>query len=483
MGRLKYFFLLTWIGMFLTGCNNWLDVQPQDKMSGEQVYSTEKGLRNALNGLYLQLGTNSLYGANLSCGFLDVLGQLYVIKDGNHVFLKSSEYEYTHNEVKAVTEAIWKNAYKVIVNANLLYNGLSEYEGVLSPEETKLFYGEVFAIRALVHFELFRLFGPVVDETTKEELSIPYYDYYTTSYMPLLPADSIKAKVLRDIDCALVNLQADPVLVNGKGLYKDSFWSYRHFRMNYYAVLALKARVNLHFGQKEEAYRIASQLLEGRDPQTGKEVEFVSQFPFVNIESAISSVNPDRFFYSEMLFCLDNQKRDELHKSFFISDLELTHILMASSDFIQRLFVDENTNDIRFVQLWNTTPGGNKETLFKKFESVSDVNNALRCKIQPVFRLGELYLIAAEAAPDDATRMGWLEKLRLNRRYQVGNASGHEPEELLKNEIIREFYGEGQYFYYMKRRQLERISNQSGTEIEMKGKYRLPLPDSEINNR
>lgn len=483
MRKLKYFFFIALTGILWGGCNSWLDVKPQDKMSGDQVYSTEKGLRNALNGLYLHLGTRSLYGANLSCGFMDVLGQLYVIKDDNHVFLKASEYEYTHEEVKTVTEGIWKNAYKVIVNANLLYDGLVQNEGVLTPEETKLFYGEVFALRALLHFELFRLFGPVIDETTGEELSIPYYDHYTTAYLPLLSADSIKTKVLQDVDRALLNLQHDPVLTNGKGGHTDSFWGNRHFRMNYYAVLALKARVYLHFGQKEEAYRIVSQLLEDKDPQTGEKVAFSSLFPFVNSENAISSVSPDRFFYPEMLFCIDNQKRDELHKSFFVSDLKLSQVLMASGDFIQRLFVDENTNDIRFVQLWNTTPGGDKETLFKKFESISDNNNALRCNIQPVFRLGELYLIAAEAAPNEVTRLNWLEKLRLNRRYQNGNTSGHDSEELLKNEIIREFYGEGQYFYYMKRRQLEKISNQSGAEIEMQGKYKLPLPDSELNNR
>ncbi|MCD8186393.1 MAG: hypothetical protein LUD68_08100 [Rikenellaceae bacterium] len=68
--------------------------------------------------------------------------------------------------------------------------------------------------------------------------------------------------LLRDIDLALDYLQADPVLVTGTQLVADDvdfFESYRSLRMNYYAALALKARMLLYRGDEQsrnEAYRI-----------------------------------------------------------------------------------------------------------------------------------------------------------------------------------------------------------------------------------
>lgn len=479
---LSYTFVLLLSGIVLTACNDWLNVRPQDKMTEKQLYQSPKGYQSALNGLYLKMADKSLYGENLSCGFMDVLGQLYRTPDG-HAFQQSAEYNYTAGEVKSRLETIWKNSYNLIVNCNLLSDNLQKYKGVLSADEERLFMGEICGLRAFMHFDLFRLFGPVYTEETKSDISIPYNDYYTTSPTPLLTSETVVAKIIKDIDLALDYLRHDPVVETGV-VQGDGFWDYRNFRMNYYAVWALKARVCLHTGQKEEAFRIAEALLAGKDPATGTGNNFVTAFPFVNPASALATYNPDRVFFPEILFGIHNLKRSELMTRLFSNDLTDKNILNASENFIKKIFVDENLNDLRFVQLWSMIQEDTKETLFKKFEPLTeDKANPYRGEIQAVFRLGELYLIAAEAAPDDSQRAFYLGRLREGRKYLANSTDNRDLSLLLKDEHIREFYGEGQFFFYMKRNQMEKITNQSGNDINMQGKYVLPLPESEINNR
>ena len=59
---------------FFTSCSDFLDVAPKDKVLEEDQYKTEAGIHGALNGLYRQLISTSLYGANLSQTALDAMG-------------------------------------------------------------------------------------------------------------------------------------------------------------------------------------------------------------------------------------------------------------------------------------------------------------------------------------------------------------------------------------------------------------------------
>jgi hypothetical protein len=100
-------------------------------------------------------------------------------------------------------------------------------------------------------------------------------------------------------------------------------------------------------------------------------------------------------------------------------------------------------------------------------------------EIQSMLRLSELYLIAAATAPDDATVTAWLEKLRMMRGYQSGMV-GSDAQKVLRQEWEKEFYGEGQYYYFLKRNGKTSVSGPNGSK---KPNYVIPLPESETNNR
>lgn len=118
--------------------------------------------------------------------------------------------------------------------------------------------------------------------------------------MPLLTADSVlHEKILRDLDEAeRMLVDSDPVIEGGRMASQegdeDVYLRYRQLRMNYYAVLALKARVYLYAGEEAKALAVARELL------TDSEVD--EYFPAVDPNKLLANQdNPDRVFSTEVL--------------------------------------------------------------------------------------------------------------------------------------------------------------------------------------
>ena len=60
-------------------CESWLNVTPSDRLSEEMLFNDREGFVKALNGVYIELNTNELYGRNLTAGALDVMDSIKVL--------------------------------------------------------------------------------------------------------------------------------------------------------------------------------------------------------------------------------------------------------------------------------------------------------------------------------------------------------------------------------------------------------------------
>ena len=450
-------------------------MKPYDSMAEDQLYSTENGIQRALNGLYLSLASNDLYAENLGGGAIDVLGQRYKLSSG-HTYYDLSEYKYTNDGPKGTFEAIWKAAYKLIADCNEFLEKVPEHQDLMSQANYRMSMGEALAIRTLLHFDMFRIFGPVYSEANKKESSIPYYNVVTDVTRPILPADELVEHLFADIDSAIVLLSEDVILT--EGIVKDEdFWDYRNLRLNYYAVWALKARMCWYLGDEyaDEAYRIATTLLEGKDPKTNEANNFNTAFTPVSQTVAVK----DRVFFCEELFALHNMKRTTMYKELFSSDLEDDNILLSTESYINKLY--DEPNDYR-RHSWEVATGRQTSGLmvFVKYaEQTENRSDPYLYEIQSMLRLSELYLIAAATTNDDVVASSWLEKLRMIRGYQSGMV-GSDVQTTLRQEWEKEFYGEGQYYYYLKRNGITSVSGPNGSK---KPNYIIPLPESETDNR
>ena len=111
------------------------------------------------------------------------------------------------------------------------------------------------------------------------------------------------------------------------------------------------------------------------------------------------------------------------------------------------------------------------------------LNKYFTGSLLPLIRLSEVYYIAAECAEEPETRFGYLNEVRRHRFIPI--LDSRDPQIDLENEIYKEyakdFLGEGQLFFYMKRKGMTSFTGVNGVEIRETGDpvYQVPVPDME----
>ena len=487
-------------------CESWLNVTPSDRLSEEMLFNDREGFVKALNGVYIELNTNELYGRNLTAGALDVMGQYYSVASSSHVFYNYGGLVYTGNDEKALFDNMWQKCYAVIACCNTIIEKCDENKAGLSPVWRGAIKGEALALRAMLHFDMLRLFGPLTSELDKE--SIPYQTNSDQTVTPLLSGSEVVGLILDDLKNALsgeeltnsdqtvtpllsgsevVGLILDD-LKNAVGLLKDTDpyfveeefsdtdLNYRRFRMNYFAAKGLMARVQLWGGDKEKAAATAKEVIaEGQ-------AEGAEFFPFVTNSEATSS-NPDRVFYSEVLFGTYHSSREKLHEDLFAPTLESTSILTLAGT-ARRDDLYDNENDYRY-SVWSTYNKNGTSVLYhRKFEKQDNVT-ASRQYMIPLIRMSEMYLIAVECCKLDEASV-YLNTFRNARNCNSLALTEDNRINILANEYKKEMLGEGQLFFFYKRQEMVNIpdGNQAtGTKNVELAKYVVPLPESETDQR
>lgn len=461
----------------VSSCDNYLDVEPKDKILGTQVFSNEIGVQNAHNGLYIQLADNALYGQQLSMDAVEILGQQYNISSSHNKNTINS-YSYADARNKALFNSIWQSGYITILNSNKFIESLDNSSALVTGEKAKILKGEAVGIRAMVHFDLLRLFGPIFSVSPANP-SIPYYDTVVNKANPILPANELIAKVLADIELSLSLLENDPVLQQGNAatstlLDGNPYYASRGLRLNYLAVKCLKARVLLYAGDKQGAAVVANEVISFNNTS--------AFFPWTTFGAATDATNPDRVFSSECVFALSDYALYTKQTSLFDSSLGDDAIYAPLLSRLTAVF-ESNDNDYRSLPSWRVpATGGKTQKTFFKYEDIIDKTKKFRFQI-PLFKISEMYLIAAETASTPAESISLLNTLRFNRGLVNLAPTAIVPTEVLK-EYRKEFIGEGQLFFCYKRTNTTAIPNgatSSGNLTMDASKYVVPLPDSEIN--
>ena len=113
-------------------CESWLNVTPSDRLSEEMLFNDREGFVKALNGVYIELNTNELYGRNLTAGALDVMGQYYSVASSSHAFYNYGGLVYTGNDEKALFDNMWQKCYAVIACCNTIIEKCDENKAGLS---------------------------------------------------------------------------------------------------------------------------------------------------------------------------------------------------------------------------------------------------------------------------------------------------------------------------------------------------------------
>lgn len=444
-------FVLT---MLSASCNGWLDVQPKTEVKEEKLFLTESGFIAAQTGVYTLMASKSLYGSELTMSFLDVLAQYYEFSNQTFSYYHAQQYAYGETVPKSTIEGIWSQMYKAIANANNVLAHLDSNASVLTPIKRQVMRGEMLGARALMHFDLLRLFAPSPSSGTHMP-AIPYVDAVSRTPFRQLNAEQVLTRIEQDCASALEALaDVDPMSPTCKNVSLTSdeqqFLQHREEHINWQAVRALQCRIALWRGDYARAENLATELL---------------SLPTSYFANPLFALYSDKLStYSEDYFAPRKSGSLELQPA-RIADI-YEYVRYGNNDRRSQIYVAPYPNSTSyFVSRWYAS-------------------NNLPATSMPILTTAELHYIKAECLArrgDDEAAVQVLNDIRglfgLSS-FPLQAATCDALEEIQKD-FRKHFIGLGQLFYFYKRNNLQPIPGAPlGTRYE--DAYTLPLPDDEI---
>lgn len=447
--------------ILFSACDEWFDISPKTDVKAKELFETENGYLSSLAGIYVSMTEPATYGGNLSFGMLDQLVQMYdMIPDG--AVGKSAIYKYNATtdrgyNTKGKLASIWLKSYRLIANANNLLKWLDENgEEVIPNDDTRnMIRGEALAIRAFVHFDLLRCWGPINyagDEAVRDNKSIPYRVVADNSKQPLLKASEVVGKIIEDLKKAQEYLSYEKDL--DLAVAPD-----RRFRFNYHAVMATLARVYNYAGDKENAMTFANEVIKN----CGLELQ--------------DNNFKDPVLFKEMICGLNLNKMQEVLSSRFSEGGKITNQYYTNFATIKVLFQVEGSesDDFRAKSSALVRYRDEQKAISKKY--IDNEKDAI-----PLIRLPEMYYIMSEASPlGDAVT--YVNKVRNKRGISTSSnvffANEEDRTKALRDEYRKEFYAEGKYFFFLKHKGYIGAIEYSPSIELIAENYVFPLPDAE----
>lgn len=465
-------FLVGFLLLF-TSCSNWLDVDLINEVEEEKLFSTEQGFHEALAGVYSKMSKSELYGAEMTFGMVDVLAQTYDYSNMLSDYNSLVNYNYEMEDAKGYIERLWANGYYTIAMINNLLKYEAKNGDVLTADARRQIKGEALALRAWMHFDLWRLFAPSFGQDQQAK-KLPYNRNFGVETTPLSTSEEFLKACIDDCTEALKCLENDPIMQVKPYTMSDKNEADKYVaRINYYAVKGLLARIYITRnapGDKELARGLAKEVIDSE------------KFALMEYRKAFGTEDDakwDILFSDEHIFSLRNKKIREYSEKHHRVDPgpNNTGNLQMCPDLKTEVYAG-SANDIR-MNRWVAESG----VLLRKFY-LSEANAEAIVPKVPMMKLSEMYLIAAEGwlEEDSEKAKELVEDMRKSRFMDVGGEYKltNLDSEVLLAEMRREYLGEGQMFFTYKRLHHDILRQTAPGNIKASDKvFVLPIPEVE----
>ena len=472
----KTFFIKTVMAVGITiaatSCEGFLDITPDGQVKRDEMLATNEGVEDALYGVYAKLRNTTLYGQEMYFSSLEIMSQtLYCY--GNTGVTALGQYDYNNTTVKNVFAMIWNDMYNNISNVNSVLNaplvdGANAYPA-------NIYKGEALALRAMMHFDLMRLFAEQITVNPNAK-GIPY----ATEFSLKTPDFETLAENYNHV---IADLQEAERLLADEGEYENttSFMADRQIHLNLHAVRALMARVFLTKGDKEKALEYAEKVI----AQSGRQLKTKTEV----INDVAGVLSKKECLFGVYFSGFYTQVSAKLQQTISYSSLDLR------GDFMEMYEKGVSGLDFRTTAYFTSVDmGGTAKYRLSKFTDIYDLQNNASARpadlIQGInmIRLPEMYYIAAECLLDKdyPKALDYFNEVVTNRGLDALSGEGEETltQEVINTERYKEMIGEGQTFFNMKRQNLSIPSyDNSVTYRPEDGIYVVPIPDSEYENR
>lgn len=374
----------------LSGCgNDWLNVEPETQVPTPETVKTLKDARYAMNAVYNTMQGADYYGATMMY-YAD-------LKGGDFMSKKSSDrgngyYRFSHSANSSPVE-LWAAPYRTIRLAN---NLLAKIDDLMEENEAtcKDIKAQALTARALGLFDMTRVFGYPYTKDDGASPGVPVVrEPVPTSYKP--GRDSVRTcyrYILKDLNDALDLYES--LIVDGGDDDDDDVELPESGRLNRWATWTLLCRVYLYQGDYTRALSEAKKLISEAEKagyRLWKNEEYIGAFGGAsNAELFFELVNTN----------ISGPDKESLGYLYWWKGYKA---IMGSDDFYE--FMKKDSKDVRYKLIERksesvTNDDGSKEKIYyycwNKYPGESGEDPRM-ANIR-IFRLSEVYLIAAEAA-------------------------------------------------------------------------------------
>ena len=346
---------------FATSCGkDFLDLNPYQSVALGDAIKEIDDYKAAVYGIYSGLQSSNYYGRYFVL-VPDVMSD--DVKQNAQANRARDFSDYQATALDGIALGMWGIMYDVINRANVVINAEVEVTPAVQDQKDE-YVGEAYALRALAHFDLVRMFAQHYGFTSDN--SHPGVAVVTVFDQNSKPVRNTVAEVyqqiISDLQTAIPLLKIEPPSAG---------------RISKEAAQALLARVALYMGNFQMAEQMASAVISSGN------YSLVSTDQYV--DSWSQGLSSESIF--EVIFRQDDDN---------------------GSDALGRMYIPEGYGDyLPSAALLSAIPEGDvRGQLFKTDETIGGVYGNLRVNKYPntqyqnntpVLRLSEMYLIRAEA--------------------------------------------------------------------------------------
>ena len=454
MNTTKYLVYALMVILLIACGEEFLELKPNEALPTEDAIQSIDNLEAAVTGLYDGLQSSDHYGRY----FVLVPDVMSDDVKQNASANRAKEYaEYGAFSDHFITQNMWARMYSTINRANTIINVDLEVGSTVQSQMDQL-VGEAHAARALVHFDLVRMYGQHYGFTADN--SHPGVPIVTEFDQNAEPSRNSVAQVYEQVIADLATAES---------LMGDDFSAGRFSKT---AVKALRARVALYMSDWANAEKFASEVISSGDVSLTGTDKYV--------ETWLGGDPPESIF--EVRFnTVDRPGSDHLGRMYIQAGYG---DYLPSEDVVNKIPVGDVRGELFAV---DSNLGGIYGFIrVNKWPSETGDDNV------PVIRLSEMYLIRAEARAMTGNETGAREDVTLIRQRGLPSApaveaSGQELLDEIELEKRLELMFEGHRLFELMRKQ-KNIAREDCTAPDNvcnvaypNEKFIMPMPQNEID--
>ncbi|MDR2292610.1 MAG: RagB/SusD family nutrient uptake outer membrane protein [Prevotellaceae bacterium] len=436
------------ITLGVSSCQDFLDKYPSESVPATQAIGNANDAEVAINGVYHAMASSSYYGRDMVLYAEYKGGDFGITTTG---ISGDALYYFTHTPTSGAYSDSWYQCYFVLLQVNNILEcidaGKVDAQSAADITKVNSVKGQALAIRALVHFDLARLYGYPYLKDNGASLGAAVVTT-TLSANAQLRRNTVAEcyeQAINDLNEAINSSLLPAVKKNGY--------------INQYGAKSLLARIYLYKGDWENAYKIAKDVIEngGYTPYTDENwtaswtqqfgTESIFELVVVPSETDLGSTSPCSYFaprknlpdrrelgpimVSDQFFNMFNQS---------IHDTDIRWNIFGLDEFAR-----EDASSSFYIQ-------ERKGWMMKYEGDGKSTRSAVNIKI---IRLTEVLLIGAEAAlkkssPNKTDAASWINIVR-KRNPVLTDLDGNESiNDLLDETILQrriDLIGEGHRYF------------------------------------